>query len=46
VRPAGTIDSSAVLVLPNIKVKMEAQHFIPPSELSSVIKGKLYFLLY
>jgi hypothetical protein len=30
VRPARTADNSAVLIVPNVKVRMEAQHSIPP----------------
>jgi hypothetical protein len=29
-RPARTADKSAVQVVPNVKVRMEAQHYIPP----------------
>jgi hypothetical protein len=30
VRPARRADSSAVLVVPNVKLRMGAQHYIPP----------------
>ena len=29
-RPARRADNSAVLVVPNVKVRMEARHSIPP----------------
>jgi hypothetical protein len=30
VRPARTVDNSAVLVMPNVKVRMETQHSVAP----------------
>jgi len=29
-RPAPEADGSAVLLVPNVKVRMETQHYIPP----------------
>jgi hypothetical protein len=38
VRPARVADSSAVLVVPNVKVRMEAQHYIPFLNLYDVLQ--------
>ena len=41
-RPARGADSSAVLVVPNVKVRVKAQHSTPPSESLRLVAGKLY----
>jgi hypothetical protein len=37
VQPARTADDSAVLVVPNVKVRMEAQHSFPPLSLRDLL---------
>jgi hypothetical protein len=45
VRPALRADSSAVLVGPNVKVKIEVQHFIPPLSLYDLLRGSFFMLI-
>ena len=42
-RPASKADNSAVLVVPNVKVRMEAQHSVLPFKVSWLVTEKLYF---
>jgi hypothetical protein len=42
--PARTADGSAVLVVQNVKVRTEAQHFFPPSESSWVVRETFTFI--
>jgi hypothetical protein len=44
VRPARTADNSAVIVVPRVRVRMEAQHTILPLSLHDLLTGKLYLL--
>ena len=37
-RPARRVDNSAVLVVPNVKARMEAQHYIPPLSLHDLLR--------
>lgn len=41
-QPERRADSSAVIVVTNVKLRMEAQRSIPPSESSWLVTGKLY----
>ena len=41
-RPAREADSSEVLVVPNVKVRMEVQHFIPHLSLRNLLREKVY----
>jgi hypothetical protein len=41
VRPARRADNSAVIVVPNVKVKMEAQNSIPPLSLHDLLPEAL-----
>ena len=42
-RPAGTVNSSAVLVLPNVKVRMEAKHPVPALSFHKLLGKALVF---
>ena len=44
-RPACTPDNSAVLVVPNVKVRMEAHHSTPPLSLNDLL-GKAFTLTF
>jgi hypothetical protein len=41
VRPERGAHNSAALVVPNVKVRMEVQHFIPPSSLHDLLRAGL-----
>ena len=42
-QPARTADNSAVFVVPNVKVRMEAQHSIPPMSLHDLFRKTFTF---
>ena len=42
-RPAQRADSSAVLFVPNVKFRMETQHFFPPLSLKTCYGRSLLF---
>ena len=43
---ARTADNSAVLAVPNVKLRVEAQHSIPLSESSRLVAGSFTFIFY
>jgi hypothetical protein len=43
---ARSADSSAVLVVPNVKIRMEAQHSVPPRSHHDFLRETFYQLLY
>ena len=45
VRPARRADNSVVLVVPNVRVRLEAQHSIPHLSLHDLLTGKHYLSL-
>jgi hypothetical protein len=45
VRPARVADNCAVLVVPNVKVRMEAQHSIAPLSLYDLLRESFTFTL-
>jgi hypothetical protein len=45
-RPALTVDSSAVLVVPNVNIGMEAQHSIPGLSLCYLLQVSFTFISY